>query len=298
MRSDQQRRLDSLSRVGNFKTSHADVLGGLTDSPASKQLDAALATTIAHVNSQASADRMLAGQMASQKAISKELITKHMQPITKFARAKLRGLPEVTALTNPGRSGSPNPLLRAARSMATTAATYQSQLVEAGFPADTVVQLTTAADSLGAVMAQREQAKNVRVTSTTGIHETLIAGRDAVKLLGAAIHRQFSSDATFLAGWRTASRVTANPVRAKTVAPAATATAGVTATATATKPASTAVIPVAVTSTAATPTATTPAAVTPVAVTSVAVTPTIPAVSTAPSSAAAPVAPAVPVPHV
>jgi hypothetical protein len=278
MRLDQQRKLDSLSRVQGFKTSHADVLGVLTDSPASKQLDAALAATIAHVNAQASADRALAGQMASQKAISKDLITKHMQPITKFARAKLRGLPEVTALTNPGRSGSPNPLLRAARSMATTAATYQSQLVEAGFPADTVAQLTTAADSLDAVMTQRSTAKNTRVTSTTGIKETLSAGREAVKLLGAAIHRQFSSDATFLAGWRTASRVTANPVRATTVAPAAPATAGVTATATTTKPASTAVIPAAANSTAATP--------------------TVPAVSTAPSSAAAPVAPAVPVPHV
>lgn len=233
MRADHQRRLDSLNRVGIFKTTHADVLGGVTDAPASKQLDAALAATIAHVNAQASADRMLAGQMASQTAIGKELNKKHMQPITKFARAKLRGLPQVTALTNPGRAGSPNPLLRAARSMATTAATYLSQLVEAGFPADTVAQLTTAADSLEAVMNQRAAAKNARVTATTGIGESLNDGREAVKLLGAAVHRQFSSDATFLAGWRTASRVTANPVRATTVAPVAPATATVSAVSTA-----------------------------------------------------------------
>jgi len=246
-----------------------------------KQLDAAITAAPAHINDQANANRVLAGQMASQTAISKELITKHMQPITKFARAKLRGLPEVTALTSPGRSGSPKPLLRAARSMATAAAPYQAQLTEAGFPADTVAQLTAAADSLDAVLAQRAQAKGDRVGSTKGIHESLIVGRDAVKLLGAAIHRQFSHDASLLAIWRSASRVTANPVR----------------TTTATVPAPT-VAAVAPSVPAVTTVAPTVAAVTPSAPAVTTVAPTAPAASSVPASAGAPAGLAAPAVHV
>jgi hypothetical protein len=85
-----------------------------------------------------------------------------------------------------------------------------------------------------------------------------------VKLLGAAIHRQFSHDASLLAIWRSASRVTANPVRTTTT----------------TVPAPTV------------------AAVTPSAPAVTTVAPAAPAVSSVPASAGAPAALAAPAVHV
>ena len=224
MKMDQQRTTDSLRRVQSFMGTHADVLGTLAGSEGKKQIDDAVTAIAIHDTAQGSADRFLAGQMGSQQALAKELITSHMLPIAKFARAKLRGAPDFASLTQPVSFRSPNALLRNARSMVSAAANHADVLTAGGFPADTVAQLTASANQLESVVNARIASKDQRVQATKGIEESLKLGRDGVKMLDALITKHFGKDKVLLTGWRSASRVNAKPgvVRSTTTVPATT----------------------------------------------------------------------------
>jgi len=211
MNQKQQRKIDSLLRVRDFLDDNADHVGAIKDSEGRKQLDGAIAALTTHGDDQAATDLAMAGQSSRQRALAIELRASHMQPIAKFARAKLRGVPDFAALVKSGRDLQPKQLVRAARAMATAAAPQADVITRAGFPADTVAQLGTAATALDNAIIERANAKVRRVGSTTGIHEELVKGREAVAMLNAVVSKQFVSDKTFLAAWRAAHRVTAMP---------------------------------------------------------------------------------------
>ena len=138
-----------------------------------------------------------------------DLRARHMQPIATFARARLKGVPDFAALTRPVTKLQPKPLVRAAQAMATAAAPHVDALVRGGFPADTIAQLSAAADAVSSAVVDRANTKVRRVGSTKGIESELLHGREAVAMLHAVISQQFAGDHTFLAAWHAARRVTA-----------------------------------------------------------------------------------------
>ena len=207
MRQEQQRKFDSLGRVRDFARTRPEAAGALAGSPALAQLDGAITAIAGHVLTQGTADRSLAGQISRQRALVQELIRRHITPIAKFARAKLRGTPGFAELTFKPDEKRPAALVRAARSMAVAAAPYADALVAAGFPADAIATFSATIDTLADTIAQRGHFRHVRVGSTKGIEEQLRLGREAVKLLDAVLTRQFAFDATFLAAWKSATRI-------------------------------------------------------------------------------------------
>ena len=211
MNQKQQRKIDSLLRVRDFLDANADRVGALKDSEGRKQLDDAVNTLTIHGGDQAATDLVMAGQISRERAFAIELRASHMQPIASFARAKLHGVPDFAALVKSGVDLQPKQLVRAARAMATAAASQADALTRAGFPADTVAQLGAAASALESVITERANAKVRRVGSTKGIHEELARGREAVAMLNAVVSKQFVGDQTFLAAWRAARRVMAKP---------------------------------------------------------------------------------------
>jgi hypothetical protein len=223
VRQEQQRQLDSIVRVQDFVHTHAELLRGLQESDVLKQLKDSIAAIFDHGNTQGTTQRSLAGQTSRQRALEKQLVRSHMIPIAKFARAKLRGAPDFAALTPRGDNLVGATLLRSARSMATAAAPYADALTAGGFPADTIAQFTAAIDAVSDAIAQRGHLRYVRVGSTKGIAEQIARGREAVKLLDAAICRQFAFDETFLAAWASASRVDLKPGTPRAASPAAAA---------------------------------------------------------------------------
>lgn len=187
---------------------HAEVLGPLKDAEGRKQLDAAVTRLAAYENEQGSAVLEMAGQQSRAHALVADLRARHMQPISTFARAKLRGVPDFAALTRPVAKLQPKQLVRAAQAMATGAAPHADALVKGGFPADTIAQLSAAAAAVSDALEDRANTRVRRVGSTKGIESTLQHGRDAVGMLHAVLSKQFAHDATFLAAWRSARRVT------------------------------------------------------------------------------------------
>ena len=215
MQQQEQRKLDSLRRVQDFLDAHADAVGALRNSEGRVQLDEAVASLTAHNADQAATDLALAGAKEKQQALASELQSKHMVSIAQFARAKLRGVPDFAALAKSGFGLRLKALIHAARAMATAAAPQRDAFVSAGFPPDAIAELGAVASALEATMTDRANAKVRRVGATKGIEEAVKRGREAVAMLNAVIGRQFAGDATFLAGWRAARRVTAKPGLAK-----------------------------------------------------------------------------------
>ncbi len=241
MKHHQQRQADALRRVQDFLEANAEAVTPLGDTEGRKQLDVAITRLGVLGNDQGSADLQMAGQISREKSLTTDLITRHMKPIAVFARARLRGVPDFAALTRPLGDLRGNPLVRAARAMATAAAPHTDALVRGGFPADTLTQLAVAADSVNAVVVERANTKVGRVFATRGIQEQLRSGREAVSMLHAVLGRQHAGDHTFLAAWRAASRVVSKPGAVRVRADSAAAVKipdGVT------TPASTSAIPV------------------------------------------------------
>jgi hypothetical protein len=193
--------------VRDFLDAHAEQVGPLRDSEGRRQLDDALTRLADFGNDQGTADLEMAGQKSRAHAMVVDLRTRHMQPIATFARARLKGVPDFAALTKSVARLQPKPLVRAAQAMATAAAPHVDALVRGGFPADTIAQLSTAADAVTSALVDRANTRVRRVGSTRGIESQLAHGREAVAMLHAVISKQFGADHTFLAAWHAARRV-------------------------------------------------------------------------------------------
>jgi hypothetical protein len=224
MQLQQQHEQESLQRAGSFLDTHADVVGALEGSEARQQLDDSLAKLDAHTLAQRTANLEASGQKERQRQLTSVLKAEHMQPIAKFARARLDGVPDVAALTRPLSHVEGNKLVSAARAMATAALPHADVLTKGGFPPDVVQQLGAAADALSAAIADRADTKVRRVVATAGIKQEASRGREAVRMLDAVVTKPLASNAELQAGWRTAKRV---PARSRgTIAPVVLAKEG------------------------------------------------------------------------
>jgi hypothetical protein len=224
----EQHQVDSLRRVQDFVKVHAAALGSAVSADVKQQLDDAIAQIDAFDNSQGSARLQMDGLISRRRALALALRQQHMVPIAMFARARLRGVPDFAALTSSGIKLQPGRLVAAARAMATAATPHLDELVSAGFPADTITQLESAADAMSAAMAERASTHVRGVGATKGIQEQIRRGREAVKVLSAVIGKQVAGDAVVLSGWRAASRITSKSGTARVVASASAASTAAT----------------------------------------------------------------------
>ena len=267
MRQDQQRQLDSLIRSQDFFDKNGVAIGPVATSPAKKQIDDAVSEVRAHVTEQGATARAIAGQSGRINGMAHELVKSHISPITKFARANLRGVSDYQTLTKTPKTGTSKKLVSQAYAIAKAAAPYATQMTAAGFPTDTVDQLFVATNELNDAIVKREPMRASRVKSTASIDKLLKDGRDGVRKIDAVLAKRLAGDAPALKAWRSASRVDAKQgaVRKPAVKTPVTTTAA-------------AVAPVTTTPAAVTPVTTVPAVQQPVTTTPAAVTP----VTTAP----------------
>jgi hypothetical protein len=220
MRQDQQRQLDALRRVQAFLDMNAGEVGALNSAEGRELLDDAISRIDTLGNEQAVANLEMRGQLNREKALAWALRMSHMRPITTFARARLRDVPDYAALIRSDRLLRPNQLVHAARALAAAAAPHADALTRAGFPADTVAQLAAAAEAVNDALEERANTKVGRVGATKGIEESLRQGREAAAILHAVISKQFAENTTFLVGWHAARRVMAKTSVTRHSAPA------------------------------------------------------------------------------
>ena len=99
MRQDKQRELDSLIRAQDFFTKNGVAIGPVANSAAKKQIDDAVSQIRAHITAQGATTRAIAGQSGRIAGMAQQLVRSHISPITKFARANLKGVSDYETLT-------------------------------------------------------------------------------------------------------------------------------------------------------------------------------------------------------
>jgi hypothetical protein len=203
--------LNAFRQVQTFVDQNAAKLGNVNESEGRKLLDGVVSRIEAFGLEQSSAVLEMDGHSSRRKSLEFDLQFEHMKPIADYARAKLRGVPDYASLTRRTALLKGHALVSAARAMASAAQPYADALTRNAFPADALRQLVEAADKLEASIERRVNLKVRRVGATEGINEEAKRGKEAVKMLGAVIERQFAKDKTFLASWRVAKRVAVKP---------------------------------------------------------------------------------------
>ena len=262
MGNNDQRKLDSLIRAQDFFGNNGVAIGPVATSAAKQQIDDAVSQIRAHVTDQGATTRAIAGQNGLVAGLAKDLRQSHIMPITKFARANLKGVSDYATLTKTPDPATTKKMVSQSFAIAKAAAPYASAMATAGFPADTVDQLLAATNALNDAIVKREPMRVSRVQSTGSIDKLLQQGREAVRKIDGVLSKRLVGDAPTLAAWKSASRVDAKggAVRKPAVVKPATTTPA-------------AATPVKTTPVTVTPVTTTPAAVTPVAVTPAVVAP-------------------------
>ena len=211
MRLNDQYYLNAFRKVQALLDENVAQIGAIKDSEGKQLLDATIAQFEKHGLDQSTSELEIGGHASRKQALELELKKEHLLPIASFARARLRGMPDYATLTRSTLQMKGPALVRAARAVAAAAKPYAEALTKGGFPADTLAQLSAAADRLEATIDGRANLKVSRVKATSGIAEATKQGREAVKMLSAVIERQFAKDKTFLAAWKSAKRVVAKP---------------------------------------------------------------------------------------
>jgi hypothetical protein len=145
----------------------------------------------------------------------REVVTLHMAPIAKVARACNGTVPGIGVLVMPKRNVSTPEIISAATAMAEKAKLYKDVLVESGLPADFIEQLQQAAAKLKASVDDRGLARASRVAATRGVASELALGRRVVTIIDAVITHMIHSEPAKLAEWEQLKRVTlkGGPVR-------------------------------------------------------------------------------------
>jgi hypothetical protein len=181
MRQDEQREFDSLIRSQDFFTKNGVAIGPVATSAAKKQIDDAVSQIRAHITAQGATTRAIAGQNGRIAGMAAQLVRSHIAPITKFARASLKGVSDYETLTKTPNAATTKKLVTQAYVIAKAAAPYAGAMAAAGFPADTVDQLLAATNELNDAIVKREPMRTARVQSTGSIAKLLEQGRDGVR---------------------------------------------------------------------------------------------------------------------
>jgi restriction endonuclease Mrr len=232
MKKTVQNQVDSLVRAEDFFTTHGVVLGAIATSADRKTIDDVVNQVRTHITAQGTIKDVLRGQNALVASLAATLWTNHVKPLARFARASLKGVPDFATLTKRVKPAATKKLLDQAYVLANTGKPYLPAMTTAGFPADTLDQLTAAANDLNTALLKREPMRTAPVESTKALETLVQKGREAIRRLDGVMMKKFVADGPSLAAWKAASRVMPNSTGshkpAGTTAPATATTPVVT----------------------------------------------------------------------
>jgi hypothetical protein len=138
----------------------------------------------------------------------REVLSIHMAPIAKVARALRGTIPGIGVLTIPKKRLQTAALVSEAKSMARQAEIYKEVFVEHALPTDFIEQLRAAAQSLKASLDARGLARAARKSSTRGVESELVLGRRIVDIIDATMTRVLRNQPAKQTEWQAVKRVT------------------------------------------------------------------------------------------
>jgi hypothetical protein len=202
---------DTGVRVQRFLDANAETLAHVNESAPRKDLDAALDAVTTHAVDQGAGTIGARGETAKQHALASALRRKHMSPIARIARAKLRDVPEFTALRMPSGKVIGLALVTAAESMADAARKFPEVFAVAGCQPGFVDRLVGAAADLNASLSVRVDNRSRARGATIGLKTRIREVKQSIALLDALVRQTLDEHDGLLAKWRGESRVPAKP---------------------------------------------------------------------------------------
>lgn len=194
---------------------------GSTKTPAlAAQLDALHGVVVrasdhaAEQNTQNSQSLLIA---KDEREVRREVLSQHMAPIVKVARALRGTVVGIGVLKMPKGTIQTAQLITFATAMARKAEIYASVLVEHGLPEDFIKQLEDAVAKLKNSIDARGEARAARTGATKGLAAELTLGKRILEVIDASMSRTLRSSPGRLAEWKHVKRIS---LRGTTVHPA------------------------------------------------------------------------------
>ena len=230
MQSRQGHLIDVGHHVQAFLDENAAVIG--PDIAVSKKnLDAALSQLTIMAVTQGGGRLMSKGATARQKSLRRALRTTFMKPIADLAQLTLGDVPEVGALTMPGKQLGATQLVAAAHAMADAAQAHQAVFTTVGLPVHFINDLRAAADAVTTSLAGRQVHVGDSTSATAGIKQQERQVRALFKLINSLVVPRLGNDVLLLTKWKATKAFAPKSVRpvpaplAPLAAPAAPETA-------------------------------------------------------------------------
>ena len=199
--------LTTLHSVQGFLAKHADQLGGVAGSGASKKIEEITASIEVHGRDQE--DRALTARMATIKRVAARqvLIAEHMQPIANVAAAELTNFRELTALHMPRLNVNDQALIQKARAMAAAAVSHEPAFSQGLASANFSAELEQAADALLAALNERLDATASRRKATAGLAADTRTARKRLRVIDRLVTAAIKKDPALLEEWSAAKQV-------------------------------------------------------------------------------------------
>jgi hypothetical protein len=195
------RKYHMLIEVGNFGTANMTSFRSL---PVAVELIETVLSTIKELSTHAAAQESGDSSVrrgATVKAVLREQLREDLQAISRTARAiaiKREGFEDKFRVP---REGNDRLLINAARAIASDAVAYVSDFIQFGLPENFLEELNETIELFEKAFTEKMTGKEVRVTATAAIDDSLNRGMEAVRQLDAIVKNRFKDDPAKLAAW-------------------------------------------------------------------------------------------------
>lgn len=227
MHTKQQRYLQSFRRVQGWSTANDDVLKAAPAPVAA--FVGKLGEVVARIEygaTQQDVQHRLSTRKSTDATTRRAAVREAMRPIAQLGRALRGTVFGISAISKmPGTNADNERLVKDAFSMVENAAIFKATLIEHGLQPNCIETLQTAAGALKASVDARGLARSAGVGASKGLHADISQGVKLVSLIDAGLQPLLRNNASKLASWRNAKRVTAKGVVGAIVPPASTADA-------------------------------------------------------------------------
>jgi hypothetical protein len=199
--------MEALVRVDDFLTQHADAMGGAVRPSAREKFTALRHEVADHMRAQEGTRRLARTQTTVKQALRKELVEKHMRPISRMARSELRLSPRPAAFAMPALRMPYTTLVAVGYGMAEAAAPHRAALTAGGLADDFIERLISATDALRDAVSATSQVVATRVEATAMLGKHGQVARRYLSALDSVVRAAIEPDQALFDRWVNLSRV-------------------------------------------------------------------------------------------
>ena len=204
----------SLTAAKQFFDVNPDAMKAVDGSDAMQQLDASITVIHATGTEQGTRSRESRGVSRRRREEEVTLVKKFISPTSKFARARLVGVPEFAALTPSAARLRGERLVLAALSVVEAATPYAAALTAAKFPTDFLARFVKAAEAVRASILSKKEKRMLQAGASKALTNALRSGRAAVAVLDGLVSHLLDGNDRLAREWQEAKRIQRQPVHA------------------------------------------------------------------------------------